>query len=356
MKKVIFQVVSHFEMGGAERIAFNISKSRNEDFEYHIVEVVRGNSAYTKEMLKELEGCGITYHRATITNTKKAILAFPWRMKKLYDKYHPAVIHTHTETPDLAIYLFAKLFPWCKFKFVRTLHNTVLWSSWGWIGRIVEKYVQEKKANVSIGIGVTQSYVDLYGGGENVRLVYNGFTPFHAKVYEGIVAGKVNVLFAGRFVPQKGLETLVEIIKKANPDTCFFHVAGTGPMEDFVKTNLAQRENVRITPPIANLSSYVSSFDYVLITSVHEGLSSLSIEASMNGTPSIINDIDGLNETLPKDWPLKVNDNDIQQYAEIFEHLQEMDHSQLIAKARAFARQRFSMEKMQEGYEKIYSE
>ena len=40
-----------------------------------------------------------------------------------------------------------------------------------------------------------------------------------------------------------------------------------------------------------------------------EGLNSLSIESSINKVPVIINDIDGLNETLPQNYPLKVKNN-----------------------------------------------
>ena len=125
-KKVIFQIVTHFEMGGAERIAFNIAESSNSNYEYHVVEVAKGNSAYTEEMIKELESYGVIYHRGTLMNNKKAIVSFPFRLKKLVDTYKPDVIQTHTEIPDLAVFLFHKLFPSYHFKLVRTLHNTCL--------------------------------------------------------------------------------------------------------------------------------------------------------------------------------------------------------------------------------------
>lgn len=36
----VFHVITHLEVGGAERVAFNIAKSDNPAIEYHIVEVV----------------------------------------------------------------------------------------------------------------------------------------------------------------------------------------------------------------------------------------------------------------------------------------------------------------------------
>lgn len=355
-KKVIFQIVTHFEMGGAERIAFNIAESENPDFEYHIVEVAKGNSAFTQEMIKELDVHRIVFHRSDISNNKKAILYFPFRLKKLIAKYHPVVIHTHTEVPDLAVYLFHLIFPFIHFKLVRTLHNTVLWNSWGKIGKIVERYVQKKNANVSNSIAVTKAYLRNFGGSAAIPLIYNGFKPTEQKKYQGIVMKKINVLFAGRFVHQKGLPVLVDVIKRVNPERYFFHVAGTGPMEEYVQENLGNLPNVKITGPIANLASYVGSFDFVFIPSVHEGLNSLSIEASMNGTPAIINDIDGLNETLPQDWNLKVSDNSVEQYSDIFDKIYTLDRTKIKEQAYSFVDSNFSIRKMQREYEKLYQQ
>jgi len=353
-KKIIFQVVTHFDVGGAERIAFNIAKSKSQDFEYHVVEVAKGNSKYTEKMLAELKENGIAYHRSDVLNNKKAILSFPFRMKKLYDQYHPDVIQTHTEAPDLAVFLFHKFFPWCKFKLVRTLHNTKLWSQWRFIGKLVEKYIQNCDANVSNSLAVTKAYVEAFGGEKNIRLIYNGFAPSNQIKYSGLVEGKLNILFAGRFVPQKGLDVLVEVIKRTNPNKFFFHVAGKGPLDDVVNEGVGKMQNVKIIPPIPNLSSYVGSFDYVIIPSVHEGLNSLSIEASMNGTPAIVNDIAGLNETLPSDWKLKVTNNSVEQYLDILNVLSTLDYDHLKEYAFGFASCHFSISKMQSEYEKIY--
>ena len=38
-KKRVFHIVSHFDVGGAERVAVNIAKSQTEGFEYHVVEL-----------------------------------------------------------------------------------------------------------------------------------------------------------------------------------------------------------------------------------------------------------------------------------------------------------------------------
>ena len=45
----VVQIVSHFDLGGAERIAINIAKSKESDINYHMIEVVRGSSNFSRD-------------------------------------------------------------------------------------------------------------------------------------------------------------------------------------------------------------------------------------------------------------------------------------------------------------------
>ena len=58
-RKVVFHIISHLDLGGAERVAVNISKSPNSNFEYHIVEVVKAASEFSNSLKKELEFCNV---------------------------------------------------------------------------------------------------------------------------------------------------------------------------------------------------------------------------------------------------------------------------------------------------------
>lgn len=61
-RKVIFHIISHLDLGGAERVAVNISKSPNSNFEYHIVEVIKAASEFSNSLKKELELSDVQYH------------------------------------------------------------------------------------------------------------------------------------------------------------------------------------------------------------------------------------------------------------------------------------------------------
>lgn len=350
-------------MGGAERVAVNIARSGNPDVEYHVVELIRTRSEFTSRFIGELRSAGIAYHRAVVPDIRfhylferLAAVTFPLRFLFMWLKYRPDVVHSHTEMPDLAVYAAFKVMPWLerRCRVVRTIHNTRLWTGLENTGRRVERFFIRTGANVAISQSVLDNYVREYG--ERPPVVYNGVGQVSQRPYGGIVRGKKNILFAGRFEPQKGIGTLVEIIRRRRGDSRYhFHIAGDGSLRDTVAEGLAGCGNVTVVPPVYGLPAYLSSFDYMLMPSLFEGLSIMSIEASMAGLPVIANNCAGLRDTLPEGWLLKVENNDIDAYDAIFDKVIPCADARLFGEeARRFVIENFGIGRMQERYEAIY--
>ena len=134
-----------------------------------------------------------------------------------------------------------------------------------------------------------------------------------------------------------------------------FHVMGDGSLLPDVERAVARCGNATLTPPMYGLSGVLSSFDCLFMPSEFEGLSMLSMEASMNRLPVIANRCPGLSDTLPEDWPLMVDNNSLNAYLHLFRDiLPTADRNALADKAATFAEQNFSIRKMQEEYEKVY--
>lgn len=350
-------------MGGAERVAVNIASSGSPGIEYHVVELIRTRSEFTSAFIAELKASGIRYHRAIVPDIRfhylferLAAVAFPLRFLFLYLRYRPAAVHSHTEMPDLALFATHCLFPFLlkRCKIVRTIHNTCLWTGLKKTGRRVERFFISRDANVAISQSVLENYVREYG--MRPPVIYNGVGLMAQKKYGGLVPGRKNILFAGRFEPQKGIDTLIDIIRGRRHDSrYFFHVAGDGSLRETVVARLAGLDNVTVLPPVYGLSSYLASFDYMLMPSLFEGLSIMSIEASMAGLPVIANNCAGLRDTLPPDWPLKVEHNDIAAYNRLFDTVVPVaDACALGQKAQRFAMDNFGVERMQGLYEDRY--
>lgn len=362
MKKV-FHIISHFDVGGAERVAVNIAKSKTEGIEYHVVELVRAHSPFTRVFIRELEDSGIRYHRAFVPDVRfhylferLAAVTFPLWFLPLFLKYRPSVIHSHTEMPDLAVWWFFTLFPSLlhSCKVVRTIHNTRLWSGLKNTGRRVERFFIRHNSNVAISVSVRDNYEKEYR--QRAPMIYNGVAETLQVRYPDLCQGKINILFAGRFEPQKGISVLIEIVRRLKDDGRFhFHIIGDGSLRPDIERELAPLPCVSLCKPVHGLAAYLSSFDYLLMPSEFEGLSIMSIEASLAGLPVIANSCPGLRDTLPPDWPLCVKDNSISQYMSIFRTLnRRTGNNPLSAKARAFAKEKFGIRRMQEAYEAFY--
>ena len=406
-----FHLITHFSLGGAERVAANIAESQTHGMEYHVVEIMRGRTAYTPKFIAELEKAGVRCHRSWMPDVsfhflfeRIAALLFPLRMLYIMLRWHPDVIHTHTETPDLALYVFSRLFPFMlrRVKIVRTIHNTRLWTGLPRTAQWVEKFFKSLGANIAISDSVRDSYADRFG--EVPPIINNGVAEveqtdyFNTSTPQGVHLSQVhqqhlntstfntqhstnlntstpplgfcrlpeqehlNILFAGRLEPQKGVVVLCEVLKMLAGDARFFFtIAGDGSQRTLVEQTLADIAssgkplNAQLVPPIFGLAGYMQSFDYLFMPSEFEGLSMLSMEASLNRLPVIANACPGLADTLPADWALLAHGNSLNDYRHIFnELLPTADHDALTQRAYDFAKDRFSVRTMQERYEARY--
>ena len=388
----IVHLITHFSLGGAERVAANIAESQTQGMEYHVVEIMRGRTAYTPKFIAELEKAGVRCHRSWMPDVsfhflfeRIAALLFPLRMLYIMLRVRPDVIHTHTETPDLALYVFSRVFPRMLrgVTIVRTIHNTRLWTGLPRTAVWVEKFFKSHHANIAISNSVRDSYAERFG--EVAPIINNGVAEVEQHDYFKTQNSKLdnstsqlrrsennstfniqhstfNILFAGRLEPQKGVIVLCDVLKMLAGDTRFFFtIAGDGSQRTLVEQTLAEIAaskkliNAQLVQPIFGLSGYMQSFDYLFMPSEFEGLSMLSMEASLNHLPVIANACPGLADTLPADWPLLAHNNDLDDYHRIFDkQLPTANHTLLTQQAYAFAKDHFSVRTMQERYEAWY--
>ena len=370
----IFHLITHFSLGGAERVAANIAESQTHGMEYHVVEIMRGRTAYTPKFIAELENVGVRCHRSWMPDVsfhflfeRIAALLFPLRMLYIMLRWRPDVIHTHTETPDLALYVFSRVFPRMlrRVKIVRTIHNTRLWTGLPHTAQWVEAFFKSRNANIAISDSVRDSYADRFG--EVAPIINNGVAEVEQKDYFNATnlnistSQHLNILFAGRLEPQKGVTVLCKVLKMLAGDTRFFFtIAGDGSQRTLVEQTLAEIAaegkplNAQLVPPIFGLAGYMQSFDYLFMPSEFEGLSMLSMEASLNRLPVIANACPGLADTLPANWSLLAHGNNLDDYRRIFNLLPTANRNALTQQAYAFAKERFSVRTMQERYEAWY--
>lgn len=356
MNTKVFHIITHLAMGGAERVAINIATSPTNAVEYHVVEVLRGQDAVTESLLAELRAAGVKIHRSGISHSKLGILLFPLRFLRLMLCRRADVIHTHTEVPDLSVYLWHRLFGWLfpRTRFVRTIHNTELWTGWKSIGRRVEAFFQRKHANVAIGRGTAESYRRDYG--ESAPMIPNGVQELRQTPFPGLVEGARNILFAGRMEPQKGIATLIRTVKQlVEHKDIVFHIIGTGSLRGEVERELGALPTVRLYDRMPSLASRLGGVEMVFMPSEFEGLVLFSLEASLAGVPVLANRCPGLEETLPPAWPLMAEGNDTDTYVRLLTIPRSAEErAALAAQAQVYVREHYSFAAMRTGYEHLY--
>lgn len=107
------------------------------------------------------------------------------------------------------------------------------------------------------------------------------------------------VLFVGRLIAVKGVETLMEVAA-ALPDIQFVF-AGDGPLADSVSRNAASHENIRYPGRVDNTSlpTFYNAADLLCVPSQYEeGFGRIIIEALSCGTPVIGSRRGGIPEAL----------------------------------------------------------
>ena len=66
MQQTVFHIISHLDVGGAERVAINMAESPTEGISYHVVELIRAHGAFNKVLTAELRAHHIRYHRGFV--------------------------------------------------------------------------------------------------------------------------------------------------------------------------------------------------------------------------------------------------------------------------------------------------
>jgi glycosyltransferase involved in cell wall biosynthesis len=101
---------------------------------------------------------------------------------------------------------------------------------------------------------------------------------------------KFVVLYAGRFVEDKGISQIIAAAKAINRDVIFAFV-GTGPLEEMIVNAAGDEPNILYLGRVDNaqMSKYYNAADFILVPSRHagDGIPRVIMEALSCGTPVI---------------------------------------------------------------------
>jgi Glycosyltransferase len=365
----ILQVVSHLGLGGAERVALNIARALRDEFEF-VFHAVRGiePDAIGKALAEELRAHGIPFHcGARVPMRFGGVLISSLQLARVVKRARPDILHLHTEIPEAACATMLAFQPARRPRpLVRTIHNSRIWDFAPAFGHWCDRRLAHAHI-AAVSRGALEAFHRLRRDSRAAA------APGETTIFNGVVEKPLQtsssqterrplrLLYGGRFEAEKGVDLFPEIFRHLGPisGSAELVIQGHGRLEPLLRQLAANppagwRIEIRAAQP--DFAQQLPHFDLVLIPSRYEGLCLVAIEAALAGVPIVASDAPGLREALPRDHPWCARAGDAADFAAVLDRaITEKPRWSSVAEAtRHFARARFSVEQMTEGYRTLY--
>lgn len=370
----VLHVISHYELGGAEKCTFELARLFDGRVEMGVAAVLGDDSsAVGQSMTREAKRKGIAVFNGVRLPWKLGgFLAAAWRLRRIVREFRPDIVHLNTEIPEFAYVLCLSIDKSLRsIPVVRTIHNTVLWSRWERLGAWCESRLGDTPV-VCVSSAVRESFQRwrCACGLKPVTsdsTIYNPITvPLTRErlLNSRVQKRDIRLLFAGRFEFQKGCDLLPEILSqiKVPPDTQLsLFIYGEGAEEGLLsklRDTPPPGWLVQLAPPLPNLVELLPDFDILLFPSRFEGYGRLAAEAVLAGIPVAAFRLPVLSEIFPPDYPwlAPFNDNDVTGFADnVSALLASLEDAQTIVdNARSLLSVKLDSEKTVLAYLKFY--
>ena len=135
---------------------------------------------------------------------------------------------------------------------------------------------------------------------DKLKVIYSGIDSAWGGIDSRIkLPGKINLLFVGRFDPQKGLDILIKAFANCSRKDIHLTIIGDNVVgRDFVRKENTERVSFLGWIPHEKLSSYYAQCDAILMPSRWEAFGLVAIEAMKYGKPVIASNRGALPELV----------------------------------------------------------
>lgn len=242
-----------------------------------------------------------SYHRS-LMQIPKAMFA----IRKAIKQIKPDVVYCHSTWAGLFV-RFPMLFLG---KSCRVIYNAHGWAflrdTAEWKRKIyagIERILQ-RKTNRIINVSKYEYNAAIRYGLKktNQTVIYSGISPEKGKIDSQVKLplGKINLLFVGRFDPQKGLDVLLNAFNSCHREDLHLTIIGDNVVGGGVKIEKKNTDRVTFLGwiPHDKLASYYSACDVVVMPSRWEAFGLVAIEAMKYGRAVIVSDRGALPELI----------------------------------------------------------
>lgn len=309
--------------------------------------------------VEKLTEMGIRHYQIPDISSKKDILKICRTVKKIVEKEQITVIHSHHR---MAAFYTEILFGSSIIK-IANAHNTFFDK------KLLTRFAYRNTKVIAVGEMVKKNLVGFYKiSSEQITVIHNAIKPFEAKISpiplltEYRDNGYKIIGNVGRLSEQKGMEYFINavpgVIEKF-PKTKFV-IVGDGEDKDKLVNMVKQMnldEYITFLGYRSDIQNVMSQMDFIVLSSLWEGLPLTPIEAfsvgktvvatAVDGTPEIVQN--GINGILIKPKDIKEIVNNI---CYLLNNIDVLDKFHVSAKERYNAE--FSFEKLRMNYIGFY--
>ena len=289
-KNNILHISRTMDIGGAERIVFQLSSDLKDEFDS--VHVASTGGLWESELAAQ----GIQHHKILDIDSKNpvTVLKLLYSIRQIIKNNEITIVHTHHRMAAFYIRLLKFVCP--KLTHVYTAHNVFK-------DKLpLYRFALGTAKSVAVGEAVNKNLKEDVGITDS-RVIYNGVVLKETddQVDEIISYGGIKLGCIARLSEQKGLTYLLDAMPLLTVKDIRLFIVGDGELRDELENKVKElhlQDSVTFLGYRKDIVECINSFDFCVLPSVFEGFGLVAIEAFMNGKTIVATDIPGLNEVV----------------------------------------------------------
>ena len=289
-KNNILHISRTMDIGGAERIVYQLSSDLKDEFDS--VHVASIGGLWESELATQ----GIQHHKILDIDSKNplTVLKLLYTIRQIIKNNEITIVHTHHRMAAFYIRLL-KLFN-SKLIHVYTAHNVFK-------DKLpLYRFALKNAKSIAVGEAVNKNLKEDVGITDS-RVIYNGvvFKETDDQVDEIISYSGIKIGCIARLSEQKGLIYLIEAMSLLTVKDIRLFIVGDGELRNELENKVKEldlQDSVTFLGYRKDIVECINSFDFLVSSSLFEGLALNVIEAFMNAKTMVASDIPGINEIV----------------------------------------------------------
>ena len=349
-KNNILHISRTMDIGGAERIVYQLSSDLKDEFDS--VHVASTGGLWESELSTK----GIQHHKILDIDSKNplTVLKLLTSIRQIIKKNEITIVHTHHRMAAFYIRLLKLVHP--KLIHVYTAHNVFK-------DKLpLYRFALKNAKSVAVGEAVNKNLKEDVVITDS-RVIYNGVVLKETddQVDEIISYGGIKLGCIARLSEQKGLTYLLDAMSLLTVKDIRLFIVGDGELRNELENKVKEldlQDSVTFLGYRKDIVECINSFDFCVLPSVFEGFGLVAIEAFMNSKTLVATDIPGLNEVVTNKNGILVPAKDPAALASAIDKLamDETLRQELASQAKKDYENKFSYPLFLENYRELYRE